>query len=46
MLNIISKIKCGSVMDEDLNPKVKVKSSSPHFYNLQNLGHLGLGSLV
>jgi hypothetical protein len=26
-------------MDEDLNPKVKIKGSSPHSYNLWHLGH-------
>jgi len=30
-------------MNEDLNPKVKVKGSSPHSYNLWYLGHFGLG---
>jgi hypothetical protein len=40
MLNIINIKKCGSVMDEDLNPKVKVKGSSPCFYKLWYLGHL------
>ncbi len=34
MLNIISIKKCGSAMDEDQNPKVKVRGSSPHSYNL------------
>jgi len=40
VLNIINIKKCGSVMDEDLKPKVKVKGSGPHFYNLWYLGHL------
>jgi hypothetical protein len=29
VLNIISVKKCGSAMDEDLNPKMKVRGSSP-----------------
>jgi hypothetical protein len=41
MLNIINIKKCGSVMDEDLNPKMKMKSSNPHSYNLWYLGFLG-----
>ncbi len=34
VLNIINIEKCGSVMDEDLYPKVKVRGSNPHSYNL------------
>jgi len=30
VLNIINVKKCGSAMDEDLNPKMKVRGSSPH----------------
>jgi hypothetical protein len=32
--------KCGSVMDVNLNPKVKVKDSSFHSSNLWYLDHL------
>jgi hypothetical protein len=34
VLNIYNIKKFGSAMDEDLNPKVEVKGSNPHFYNL------------
>jgi hypothetical protein len=30
VLNIINVRKCGSAMDEDLNPEMKVRGSSPH----------------
>jgi hypothetical protein len=29
MLNLIIITKCGSAMDEDLNPKVNVRASNP-----------------
>jgi hypothetical protein len=31
VLNVISLEKCGNAMDEDLNPKVKVKGSNSTF---------------
>jgi hypothetical protein len=34
MLNIINVKECGSAMDEDLNPKLKVKGSTPYSCNL------------
>jgi hypothetical protein len=34
VLRTINIKKCGSAMDEDLNPKVKVRGSNPHFSNL------------
>ncbi len=34
VLNIINVKICVNVMDEDLNPKVKVKGSNPHSCNL------------
>jgi len=34
VLNIIGIKKCDSAMDEDLNPKVKVRDSSLHSHNL------------
>jgi len=34
MLNIIGVKKCGSAMDEELNPKMKERGSSPHLCNL------------
>jgi hypothetical protein len=40
MFNKISLKKFGSVMDENLNPKMEVRGSSPCFYNLWYLGHL------
>jgi hypothetical protein len=40
VLNVINIRKCGSAMDEDLDPKVKVKGSSPHSCNLWYLSHL------
>jgi len=39
MFNKCNIKKCGSTIDEDLNPKVKEKGSSPYSYNLWlNLG--------
>jgi len=44
VLNIISIKKCGGAMDKDLKPKVKVRGSSPHFYNLYMIPRpFGLG---
>jgi hypothetical protein len=40
MLNIINIKKCDSAMDEDLNPKVKMKGLSLHSCNVSYLGHL------
>jgi hypothetical protein len=40
MLNINNINKSGNVMDEDLNPKVKVRGSNPHSCNPWYLGHL------
>jgi len=40
VLNIINIQKCGNVMDENLNPEMKVKGSNPHSCNLWYLGHL------
>jgi hypothetical protein len=37
---MINVKKGGNAMDEDLNPKVKMKGSSPHYCNLWYLGHL------
>jgi hypothetical protein len=34
VLNIITIKKCGSAMDEELNPKMKVRSLSCYLYNL------------
>ncbi len=34
MLNIINIKKCDNAMDEDLNPKVKVKGSNLHSCNV------------
>jgi hypothetical protein len=34
VLNIINIKRCGSAMDEYLNPKMKVRGSNPHSYNL------------
>ncbi len=40
VLNIINIKKCGSAMEEDLKPKMKVKGSIPHSCNLKYLSHL------
>jgi hypothetical protein len=40
VLNIIDIKKCGSAMDGDSNPKVKVKGSNPHSCNPEYIGHL------
>jgi hypothetical protein len=34
LLCVLNIKKCDSAMDEDLNPKVKVRGSSLHFCNL------------
>jgi hypothetical protein len=36
VLNIINIKKCGSAMDEDLNPEMKVKDSSFHALAIYN----------
>jgi hypothetical protein len=40
MFNIHRIKNCGSAMDEDLNPKMKVRGSNPYSSNLWYLGHL------
>jgi len=40
VLNIINIKKCGSAMEENLKPKMKVKGSNFHSYNLKYINHL------
>jgi hypothetical protein len=40
VLNIINIKKCGSAMEENLKPKMKVKGSNLHSCNLKYLSHL------